>query len=83
MRGWLVVAVVAAVLAVPGLAMAYQHVYRVSLFDPAGLPENLPACGRGFRASDAPAITDAEAVATWPGIDLRPIATFAPPLHGR
>ncbi len=80
-RGWLVVVVAGAVLAVPGLAMAYQHVYRVSLFDPDGLPENLAACGRGFRASDAPAITDAQAAATWPGNDFRPIATFAPPLH--
>jgi hypothetical protein len=73
------------VVLVGAYSVVHEHLYRVSLFSPAALPEKVRVCGRQFAISRIATFTtrhDADAAAP----DREPlhrIGTFAPPLHHR
>ncbi len=75
------------VVLVGAYSVVHEHLYRVSLFSPAALPEKVQVCGRQFAMSgngNAILTTRHDVDAAAPDREpLRRLGTFAPPLHHR
>ena len=84
-RRWALLVLGVLVVLVGAYSVVHEHLYRVSLFSPAALPEKVQVCGRQFAMSGTTTLTtrrdvDAAAPDREP---LRRLGTFAPPLYHR